>query len=59
MEVRILSPAPERIVVGKIAAVGDIHGEFEKLHDIVGQLEDTIDFEKDTVVFVGDYVDGG
>ena len=45
--------------MGKIAAVGDIHGEFEKLHDIVGQLEDTIDFEKDTVVFVGDYVDGG
>lgn len=42
-----------------LAAIGDIHGQYEKLDDVVRKLEAELDFEKDTLIFLGDYVDGG
>lgn len=41
----------------RIYAVGDIHGRFDKLLDLLDQIE--IDFESDRLVFLGDYVDRG
>lgn len=41
----------------KIFAVGDIHGCFEKLNALMDMLD--IDYEKDTLLFVGDYIDRG
>jgi serine/threonine protein phosphatase 1 len=43
--------------MGKIFAVGDIHGCFEKLNALMDILN--IDYEKDTLLFVGDYIDRG
>ena len=36
-------------------AIGDIHGGLKALIQVLNQLEVT---EKDTLIFVGDYVDG-
>ena len=41
----------------KIFAVGDIHGCLEKLNTLMDRLD--IDYEKDTLLFVGDYIDRG
>jgi serine/threonine protein phosphatase 1 len=43
--------------VGKIFAVGDIHGCFEKLETLMGILD--INPGQDVLVFVGDYIDRG
>jgi serine/threonine protein phosphatase 1 len=43
--------------MGKIFAVGDIHGCYQKLLDMMDKL--TINFNKDTLVFLGDYIDRG
>lgn len=43
--------------MGKIFAVGDIHGCFEKLETLMGILD--INPGKDVLVFVGDYIDRG
>lgn len=43
----------------KTVAIGDIHGHYSQLLMILTKLQDEIDFKKDTVVFLGDYVDGG
>jgi len=43
--------------MGNIFAIGDIHGSADKLIALVEKL--VIDFENDTLVFVGDYIDRG
>lgn len=42
-----------------IVAIGDIHGEVGKLNDLMAKLNKEVDFANDTLVFLGDYVDGG
>lgn len=41
----------------KIFAIGDIHGRLDKLLSLMGKLP--IDPAKDTLVFIGDYIDRG
>ena len=41
----------------KIFAIGDIHGSFDKLQDLMQKIP--IDFTHDTLVFIGDYIDRG
>jgi serine/threonine protein phosphatase 1 len=43
--------------MGKIFAIGDVHGCNSKLADLMGKIE--IDPADDTLVFVGDYIDRG
>ncbi len=43
--------------MGRIFAVGDIHGCFDKLVALMGIID--IDFQNDILLFVGDYVDRG
>ncbi len=41
----------------KIFAIGDIHGSYDQLLDLMAKLP--IDFANDTLVFIGDYIDRG
>ncbi len=41
----------------KIFAIGDIHGCFNKLVSLMDKVN--IDFNQDTIVFMGDYIDRG
>jgi serine/threonine protein phosphatase 1 len=41
----------------KLFAIGDIHGSFDKLQDLMQKIP--IDFATDTLVFIGDYIDRG
>lgn len=41
----------------KIFAIGDIHGCYEKLYRLIGQID--IDWQRDTLVMMGDYIDRG
>lgn len=41
----------------KTVCIGDLHGHYDQMMDLMNKLD--IDFKKDTVVFMGDYVDGG
>ena len=41
----------------KIFAIGDIHGCFDKLCELMQKIK--IDFERDTLIFMGDYIDRG
>ncbi len=43
--------------MGKIFAIGDIHGCITLLKMVVAQLD--IDADKDTLIFIGDYIDRG
>jgi len=43
--------------MSKIFAIGDIHGCLEKLEELMTKFD--IDKEKDTLVFIGDYIDRG
>lgn len=43
--------------MGKIFAIGDIHGCYDKLVALLEKID--IDFSEDTLVFIGDYVDRG
>jgi serine/threonine protein phosphatase 1 len=43
--------------MGRIFAIGDIHGCYEKLVDLMAQLP--IDWAHDRLVFIGDYIDRG
>lgn len=45
----------------KIIAISDIHGHYKELIELLDKLEydHNINFVKDTLVFLGDYVDGG
>ena len=40
----------------RLIAIGDIHGEIEKLNELLRQLEPKA---CDTLVFLGDYIDRG
>jgi len=46
-----------RFSMGRIFAVGDIHGSLNRLKDMIFLLD--IDKNRDTLVFVGDYIDRG
>ena len=41
----------------RIFAIGDIHGCMDKLGTLIDRLD--IEFERDTLVFIGDYIDRG
>ena len=43
--------------MGKIFAIGDIHGSFDRLQELMQKIP--IDFATDTLVFIGDYIDRG
>ncbi|MBW1898754.1 MAG: serine/threonine protein phosphatase [Deltaproteobacteria bacterium] len=43
--------------MGNIFAIGDIHGRMDKLNTLMDKID--IDFEMDTLVFLGDYIDRG
>lgn len=43
--------------MAKIFAIGDIHGSFDRLQDLIQKIP--IDFATDTLVFIGDYIDRG
>ncbi|MDY6830339.1 MAG: metallophosphoesterase family protein [Thermodesulfobacteriota bacterium] len=43
--------------MGKIFAVGDIHGCYKKLRVLMDRIP--IDYKEDTLVFLGDYIDRG
>ena len=43
--------------MAKIFAIGDIHGSFDRLQDLMQKIP--IDFANDTLVFIGDYIDRG
>ncbi len=43
--------------MGNIFAIGDIHGCMDKLNTLMDKID--IDFEMDTLVFLGDYIDRG
>ena len=40
-----------------IYVIGDIHGMYDKLMSLMGKVK--IDFEKDYLIFLGDYIDRG
>jgi serine/threonine protein phosphatase 1 len=41
----------------KIFAIGDIHGCYDRLKTLMGKIP--IDYSRDTLVFIGDYIDRG
>lgn len=43
--------------MNKIFAIGDIHGCYDQLITLLGKIP--IDFARDTLVFIGDYIDRG
>jgi len=43
--------------MGDIFAIGDIHGSLDKLNTLMDKID--IDFKKDILVFLGDYIDRG
>ena len=43
--------------MGKIFAIGDIHGCLDKLKGMMERID--IDDDEDTLVFIGDYIDRG
>ena len=43
--------------MGKIFAIGDIHGCYDQLLALMKKIP--IDFKRDTLVFMGDYIDRG
>ena len=46
-------------ISGPIAVVGDLHGQVDKLGEILDAIQDAPDFERRWVVFAGDFVDRG
>ena len=43
--------------MGRIFAIGDIHGCISKLENIIDRID--LDAQNDTLVFIGDYIDRG
>lgn len=43
--------------MGKIFAIGDIHGSIDRLQDLMQKIP--IDFANDRLLFIGDYIDRG
>ena len=46
-------------IAGPVAVIGDIHGQAEKLLDLLDRLRALPDFEQRWLVFIGDFVDRG
>ena len=44
-------------IMGKIFAIGDIHGSFDQLQALMKKIP--IDLARDTLLFIGDYIDRG
>ena len=44
---------------GPVAVIGDVHGQVDKLADVVQRLRKMPDFSRRWLVFIGDYVDRG
>ncbi len=53
-----MSSVPQRID-GPVAVIGDVHGQTDKLRQIIGQLARLPDIHHRWVVFIGDLVDRG
>lgn len=49
---------PQRID-GPVAVIGDVHGQTDKLRQIIGQLSRLPDIHRRWIVFIGDLVDRG
>lgn len=43
----------------RYVAIGDIHGNYNELNELLEVLWNETDFSSDTFIFLGDYVDGG
>ena len=48
-----------REIDGPVAVIGDVHGQINKLVDILDQLRGEPDYQRRWVVFIGDLVDRG
>jgi serine/threonine protein phosphatase 1 len=46
-------------MAGRYFAIGDVHGCFNLLESLWDEIEPDFDREKDTLVFIGDYIDRG
>lgn len=46
-------------IQGPIAVIGDVHGQTEKLDEVLKQLQALPDYEHRWLVFIGDFVDRG
>ena len=46
-------------IQGKVAVIGDVHGQTDKLQAVLDQLRRLPDFAERWVVFLGDFVDRG
>lgn len=46
-------------IKGPVAIIGDLHGQLEKLNDILEQLRALSDYDRRWIVFLGDFVDRG
>lgn len=44
-------------MLNRIIAIGDVHGCYYTLEDLIAKVD--IDFERDIVIFLGDYIDRG
>jgi len=44
---------------GPVAVIGDVHGQVDKLSDVLQRLRKMPDFSRRWLVFIGDYVDRG
>ena len=45
--------------VGKFFAIGDIHGNLSHLEQLMEEIKPALNLQKDTLVFLGDYIDRG
>ncbi|QDU81989.1 diadenosine tetraphosphatase [Polystyrenella longa] len=46
-------------IKGPVAIIGDLHGQLDKLNDILEQLRALPDYDRRWIVFLGDFVDRG
>lgn len=53
-----MSSVPQRID-GPVAVIGDVHGQTDKLRQIIAQLARLPDIQRRWIVFIGDLVDRG
>ncbi|MEY4186756.1 MAG: Bis(5-nucleosyl)-tetraphosphatase, symmetrical [Planctomycetota bacterium] len=52
-------PSVPHQIDGPVAVIGDVHGQTEKLRQIIGQLARLPDVQRRWIVFIGDLVDRG
>lgn len=53
-----MASVPQRID-GPVAVIGDVHGQTDKLRQVIGQLARLPDIHRRWIVFIGDLVDRG